>query len=740
MIAVQLEEKKDDHHLFLKKIVHEISLCLPIQNPIPFFVHNNPIQFWESLPFEEGLLSATLIYENSGFKCNRSKIRTLEDLAIPVAMSYIDQGLNQWNCLNDNGLWSWFCEFTATSLSIKNSILPQLKKDILIIKNDRPENIIIKALLKNKIPSDRWKDYINALVMHFKGWSGMIFLLEKNISLFPIQKKNISLIDWIAILVTISDQLNIEIESNYSPFKNKRENQIKETLKRINKSSFLLYERMIDRFQKHLNFIQSSNLNHSTHSFKKKYEVQALFCIDDREESVRRHLENTYPECQTFSTVGFFGVAFKLKPHKHVVYQPQCPPVIQAQKTAVELINNESKLSLLAHNIFHFLNSARFRVYEPILSLASPFIYPLALLIRSLSPTLYACIRNLKFSPDFKDTHFIFNKDNEFTLEEKSKIVEDILKSSGLIKKLCPLVVVIGHGSTTSNNPFNKSYGCGACSGQSGYPNARLFCSFANDFEVRNHLAQKGFIIPSPTQFLATYHDTCSDQILFSTDTALSSENEARLNQLRKAFNESLKKNTQERFKIFKISPSENPNHRAQNWSEPRPEFGHSKMSMSIFGPRWLTENFDLGRTSFLISYDPKVDSEDGQLLEYVINNSLPVCANINLDYFTSTAFPKAFGAGSKLPLNIASGIGLMTGSKSDLKIGLARQMVDQHTPMRLLCFVYSKKQTLEKVIHQSQRLKNLITNEWIHLIRIDPEDLKLEPITKEIANAIKSI
>jgi len=48
--------------------------------------------------------------------------------------------------------------------------------------------------------------------------------------------------------------------------------------------------------------------------------------------------------------------------------------------------------------------------------------------------------------------------------------------------------------------------------------------------------------------------------------------------------------------------------------------------------------------------------------------NALPVCANINLDYFTSRAFPNAFGSGSKLPMNIAAGIGLMTGSKSDLK------------------------------------------------------------------------
>ena len=41
----------------------------------------------------------------------------------------------------------------------------------------------------------------------------------------------------------------------------------------------------------------------------KQPRFQAIFCIDEREESIRRHVEELAPDSTTFGTAGFFSVA-----------------------------------------------------------------------------------------------------------------------------------------------------------------------------------------------------------------------------------------------------------------------------------------------------------------------------------------------------------------------------------------------------------------------------------------------
>ena len=63
---------------------------------------------------------------------------------------------------------------------------------------------------------------------------------------------------------------------------------------------------------------------------------QAVFCIDTREESFRRHLEELIPEAETFSTAGFFGVAIYYRGVADAHFAALCPIVIKPKHWVTE--------------------------------------------------------------------------------------------------------------------------------------------------------------------------------------------------------------------------------------------------------------------------------------------------------------------------------------------------------------------------------------------------------------------
>ncbi|MGE3316424.1 MAG: putative inorganic carbon transporter subunit DabA, partial [Planctomycetaceae bacterium] len=60
-------------------------------------------------------------------------------------------------------------------------------------------------------------------------------------------------------------------------------------------------------------------------------QFQIVTCIDEREESFRRHLEEVAPDCETYSTAGFFAVAMYYRGAADAHYVPLCPIVVAPQ-------------------------------------------------------------------------------------------------------------------------------------------------------------------------------------------------------------------------------------------------------------------------------------------------------------------------------------------------------------------------------------------------------------------------
>ena len=177
------------------------------------------------------------------------------------------------------------------------------------------------------------------------------------------------------------------------------------------------------------------------------------------------------------------------------------------------------------------------------------------------------------------------------------------------------------------------------------------------------------------------------------------------------------------------ISPARAFQHvqdRGHDLAQPRPEYGHNRVAACIVGRRSLTMRSNLDRRSFLVSYDPATDPTGAALREAVLG-TVPVAVNIAMDYYFSRVDNDGFGCGSKLPLNVASLLGVITGSKSDLRIGLARQQVELHEPMRCTVVMEAPAERVLGLVLGHPRLKRLVEGEWMRLVRVDPDNGAME-------------
>jgi uncharacterized protein YbcC (UPF0753/DUF2309 family) len=105
-----------------------------------------------------------------------------------------------------------------------------------------------------------------------------------------------------------------------------------------------------------------------------------------------------------------------------------------------------------------------------------------------------------------------------------------------------------------------------------------------------------------------------------------------------------------------------------------------------------------------------------------VLAGAVPVAGGISLDYYFSRIDNEVYGSGTKLPLNIAALLGVMTGSSSDLRIGLAKQMVELHEPVRITIIIEAEADVVLRLVEAHPRMARMVKNEWIHFALVHPK------------------
>lgn len=431
--------------------------------------------------------------------------------------------------------------------------------------------------------------------------------------------------------------------------------------------------------------------------------AQVVFCIDDREEGFRRHLEEVAPAVETLGAAGFFGVAMRFRGLRNREASVLCPVVIDPAHLVVEVpraggaVPPPGLRERLAARLGVRRSSA----------VATRLVFDAEAEKRDRRPD--------DPQPGFTDA-------------EQIERVAGLLRTMGL-GRFARLVVLMGHGAATRSNPHFAAYDCGACSGRHGGPNARVFAAMANRPVVRAGLAAAGVVIPADTWFVGAEHDTCAERIEWFDREDMPGSHVPDLEWLCAQMAVAGARSAHERCRKFATAPRRggpraalrHVRRRGLDFGQARPELGHATNSLCIVGRRAQSRGLFLDRRAFLVSYDP-ADDPEGRLLEGLLASVGPVGAGINLEYYFSTVDPVRYGCDTKVAHNLCGLVGVMEGGESDLRTGLPAQMTEIHEPMRLLLVVEASRAVLARIHGAQPGVRRLVDGGWLQLVAFEAD------------------
>lgn len=465
-------------------------------------------------------------------------------------------------------------------------------------------------------------------------------------------------------------------------------------------------------------------------------EVQAAFCIDVRSEIVRRAFEAVVPKSETLGFAGFFGFAVEVTPLASETSQAQCPVLLKPTHRVKE--ESQSVSALLRREKARVLRAYKRFKNSAIGSFAFVDMFGLAYGARLVSDTLgltapapragrFGIKARSAVRPALEKAALPCG-DYGFSSDERIDMAETVLRSMSLTQHFAPTIMLVGHGSTSRNNPHAAGLDCGACGGHSGESNARVAAQILNDDTVRHALRARDIIIPDTTRFYGAVHDTVSDDITIFEDGTLTSDEAQRLKVLRRQLADVAKISCRERAPLMHVQSESDHSTvlaaRSLDWAQVRPEWGLAGCTSFVAAPRNRTHQHSLKGRTFLHSYDWHKD-DDFSVLELIMTAPMVVASWINLQYYASTIDNAIFGAGDKTLHNVVGRTGVLEGQGGDVRVGLAKQSVHDgeryvHTPVRLTVVLEAPQEAMNSIIRHHKHVRDLLDNKWIYLLQMD--------------------
>jgi len=541
---------------------------------------------------------------------------------------YFDFGSASWNIENrQDGLWSNFCRLYNKKFLFSGNYLKLLSENIKRLSSLPIEEILVTLLKDLNISNSDFQDYLFEIALRYKGWLGFIKELENHPELIEIKSIKPSFIEAVTIIVLCEYVAILRIKASklkvprylkqyqHSPeFIEKFLYKFKDSnIQSKNQTNLLKYLSDDNRkeiwhkafektfYEKFLTaYTQQDKISKMS-----DYKYQVICCLDDREESFRRYLEFD-SHCETFGAAGNFNLLIEFKAYFEKKFRTYCPANMKPKYQVKEngSINNKnifnlflffSKLSLLDAVNSKTLLKGTFQ------SILGGFIKLLPTSLGIISPALIYRIKS-GFGKAVNDSITIklaYKKDelkSGLNYIDMVKVSNEFLKSISIGNNFSKYIFIIGHGSSSLNNPHEAAYDCGACGGSRGGINAKLMSLILNDKKVRDGLFQEYNInIPDTSVFIGAYHNTCSDKVSFYDEPSNNSE----YNNIKKNIICAAQKNAKERSRRFSSVKSykalnyyyKKTQQRAIDFRQPRPEYCHATNALCIIGPRSYSRN-----------------------------------------------------------------------------------------------------------------------------------------------------
>lgn len=723
----------------------------------------------------------------------------VNELLIRFCAAFLDQGFTRWPLPGrERGFLHSFCMLYRQRGGPPDRWLHGLGEMLARLQdaNTSPTDSILESLQLLGIPEAEWDVFLSATLLALRGWAGMIHQMETRGDRTAQPAPAGSLVEFLAVRL-ILDRLALAYIARTAlgylgPLAELRQAASDGLHKQdglgVEQRAFLVFHLAQIRGWLPGDLIRLTGREWSTlvgeieafpglerrrvlqQAFERRFRVQTLdalsfhcrcpeartvrpsaqviCCIDEREESFRRHLEELAPDIETFGVAGFFNVAMYYRGTTDAHFVPLCPVVIKPHHWVAESVapgldethQRQARVRRVLGALFQQIHFGSRTFLGGALLAAFGAAASVPLVARVLVPRWTAHVRRSAGRLFQMPTSTVLRLERSsgtesrpdecgFTLPEMADIVGRVLGDSGMQMKLARLVIIVGHGSYCLNNPHESAYNCGACGGAVGGPNARALAQMANDPRVRALLADRGVLLPAETVFVGALHNTCDDSLTFYDRACVPASHQQEFEQIRSLLDAACQRNAHERCRRFLTAPLDmssaaarrHVEARAQDLAETRPECGHATNAICFVGRRQRTRGLYMDRRAFLVSYDSTEDDSQFSVLTRLLQAAVPVCAGINLEYYFSYVDPTGWGCGTKLPHNVTSLLGVMDGAASDLRPGLPWQMVELHEPMRLLFVIENTPQALLDIMAQQPDLGRLCRNEWVQLAVLDP-------------------